>query len=86
MLHDSLALVLASRGGDAFGQPPDRSKPPVPGPAPALRLPAIQKRRLSNGLPVWVVELHEVPVVQVNLVVVRGRQRRSGRQVRRRRT
>lgn len=50
----------------------DRSKPPELGPAPALKLPAIQKRALSNGLPVWVVESHEVPLVQVNLVVRAG--------------
>ena len=43
-----------------------------PVPAPALKLPAIQKRQLSNGLPVWIVELHEVPVAQVNLVVLSG--------------
>ena len=30
------------------------------------------KRQLANGLPVWIVELHEVPVVQVNLVVRTG--------------
>src|SRR5262245_6004019 len=53
-------------------QAPDRSKPPTPGPAPALNLPAIQKRQLSNGLPVWIVEMHEVPVAQVNLVVLSG--------------
>jgi predicted Zn-dependent peptidase len=53
-------------------QTPDRSHPPAPGPVPALRLPAIQKRQLSNGLRVWVVELHEVPVAQVNLVVFGG--------------
>lgn len=44
----------------------------MPGPAPVLRLPTIQKQRLSNGLPVWVVEQHEVPVAQVNLVVRSG--------------
>src|SRR6202030_4181686 len=32
----------------------------------------IQKRQLSNGLPVWIVELHKVPVAQVNLVVFSG--------------
>src|ERR1700675_402496 len=53
-------------------QPPDRTKPPQVGPAPALTLPAIQKRQLSNGLAVWLVELHEVPVAQVNLVVLSG--------------
>ena len=53
-------------------QAPDRSKPPANGPAPALKLPTIVKRQLANGLPVWIVELHEVPVVQVNLVVRTG--------------
>ena len=31
-------------------QTPDRSKPPVAGPAPSLKLPAIQKLKLSNGI------------------------------------
>ena len=53
-------------------QRPDRSKPPALGPAPSLHLPAIQKRTLSNGLPVWVMEAHKVPLVQVNLVVMAG--------------
>lgn len=53
-------------------QAPDRSHPPPSGPPPALHLPAIQKQKLSNGLPVWIVELHEVPVAQVNLVVFSG--------------
>ena len=53
-------------------QAPDRSHPPEPGPPPALHLPQIQKRQLSNGLPVWIVELHKVPVAQVNLVVLSG--------------
>src|SRR5947207_15150093 len=53
-------------------QAPDRTRPPQAGPPPAVHLPTIQKRQLSNGLPVWLVELHEVPVAQVNLVVLRG--------------
>lgn len=65
-----IALVLLAL--PVIGQGPDRSKPPMPGPAPALRPPAIQKRALSNGLPVWVVELHDAPVVQVSLVVTAG--------------
>ena len=50
----------------------DRTRPPQLGPPPQLDLPTIQKRTLSNGLPVWIVEAHEVPVVQVNLVVLAG--------------
>jgi zinc protease len=55
-----------------FAQAPDRTKPPRPGAPPVLKLPAIQKRQLENGLPVWLVELHKVPVAQVNLVVFGG--------------
>jgi zinc protease len=64
------AILLA--GASLAGQAPDRSHPPEPGPAPALNLPRIQKQRLSNGLPVWIVELHKVPVAQINLVVLNG--------------
>jgi len=53
-------------------QKPDRSKPPVAGPAPSLKLPAIQKLKLSNGLGVWLVEHHEVPLAQINLIVRSG--------------
>ena len=66
------AFVLSFAVVGLSAQAPDRSKPPVVGPAPALKLPDIQKRQLSNGLPVWIVELHEVPVAQVNLVVRDG--------------
>jgi predicted Zn-dependent peptidase len=62
-----LAVGLA-----AGQQRPDRSKPPALGAAPTVMLPPIQKRMLSNGLPVWVVEAHKVPLVQVNLVVMAG--------------
>src|SRR2546428_283753 len=67
-----LSLVLALGVTLSAQQAPDRTKPPAIGAAPALKLPAIQKRQLTNGLPVWYVELHEVPVVQVNLVVLGG--------------
>src|SRR6185436_3442631 len=53
-------------------QRPDRSHPPSLGPAPQLRIPAIEKRTLSNGLPVWIVEQNEVPLAQVNLVIHAG--------------
>ena len=56
----------------AAQNPPDRTKPPALGPAPTLNLPPIQKRALSNGVPVWIVESREVPIVQVNLLVLAG--------------
>jgi zinc protease len=64
-----MAVATAVLSGQ---QAPDRTHPPQPGAPPALNLPAIQKRQLSNGLPVWMVELHKVPVVQVNLLVFSG--------------
>ncbi|HEX8071900.1 MAG TPA: pitrilysin family protein [Pyrinomonadaceae bacterium] len=45
---------------------------PKPLPDPALRLPSIQRRKLSNGLEVLFVEHHELPVVTMNLVVKTG--------------
>jgi predicted Zn-dependent peptidase len=68
-----IAGTLSVSGGSLLAQQvPDRSRAPVPGPPPSLRLPAVQKRALANGLPVWIVEQHKVPVAQVNLVVFSG--------------
>src|SRR5947207_14307717 len=67
-----LSLIVLASVAVSAQQAPDRSRPPEPGPPPTVKLPAIQKRQLSNNLPVWIVELHEVPVAQVNLVVLSG--------------
>ena len=67
----ALAFALIAGAGVA-AQQADRSKPPVPGPPPALKLPPIQKRALANGLPVWIVEMHEVPVVNLTLIIKAG--------------
>ena len=74
MRRCSLAVVLAVAAGlvVAAQQAPDRSAPPTPGPPPDFSPPPIQKRQLSNGLPVWVVEAHKVPVAHVSLVVRSG--------------
>ena len=45
---------------------------PKPKADPQFRLPAIQRRKLSNGLEVVVVEQHELPVVSMNLVLKTG--------------
>ena len=62
--------VVAAAGLAAQG--PDRSRVPATGPAPALKLPILQKHQLANGLAVWIVEHHEVPVVQITLVMPSG--------------
>jgi zinc protease len=72
ILNRLVVLMLAAGVSVSAQQAPDRTHPPQPGPPPPLNLPAIQKRQLSNGLPVWIVEMHEVPVAQVNLVVLSG--------------
>jgi predicted Zn-dependent peptidase len=72
MTRALVGIILSFATVGLVAQAPDRSKPPALGSAPTLKLPQIQKRQLANGLPVWIVELHEVPVVQVNLVVLSG--------------
>lgn len=55
-----------------FAQSPDRTTPPqLPAPK-ALKIPAIQNFELSNGLKVVLVEKHEVPLVQLNVVIKTG--------------
>jgi predicted Zn-dependent peptidase len=41
----------------------DRGRLPALGPDPSFRFPEIQRRTLSNGLRVWTVEHHAVPLV-----------------------
>ena len=72
MLKRFVVLALVCLSVVLEAQAPDRSRPPQPGPPPTLRLPAIQKLALSNRLPVWIVERHQVPVVHVNLIVLSG--------------
>ncbi len=55
----ALQLVLA--------QAPDRAKPPELGPPPALKVPPIQHLKLSNGIPVTLIEKHQVPLVDIAL-------------------
>src|SRR5262245_59025334 len=43
--------------------PVDRARLPALGADPSLRFPEIQRRTLSNGLRVWTVEHHAVPLV-----------------------
>ena len=50
----------------------DRSKPPVPGTPPELKLPPLSRDTLSNGLKIVLAERHNVPVVQMNLIVDAG--------------
>lgn len=50
----------------------DRTKRPAGKSAPVVKLPQIQKSQLSNGLQVWLVERHQLPLVAFNLVLHAG--------------
>lgn len=52
--------------------PADRSKPPAVGSPKPLKLPPLQKLALTNGLPVILVEMREVPSIEMQLVVKAG--------------
>lgn len=72
MKNALVALLIACAAATVDAQKPDRTTPPAIGPAPSVKLPAIQKQKLSNGLGVWIVEHHEVPLAQINLIVRSG--------------
>jgi zinc protease len=65
-----LAIILCA--GILYAQAPDRSKPPESGAPPSMKLPPIQHLKLSNGLNVVLMEKHDVPLVQVELIVRAG--------------
>jgi zinc protease len=52
-----------------------RSSPPPPGPTPALSLPVPKKYGLPNGLSIFLIEQHSLPVVSANLIVLSGSDR-----------
>lgn len=51
----------------ALAQKPDRSKYPQAGELESLQLPEIQKFQLANGLPVYLVQKSQVPIIQFGL-------------------
>jgi len=65
-------LLLTATPALLLAQGVDRTHPPrLPSP-PALHLPPVQTARLPNGLEIAVVEKHEVPVVDVSLLIGAG--------------
>ncbi len=50
----------------------DWSRLPKPGTVPAFTLPQAERRKLSNGLEVLIVEHHELPLVNMSLVMKMG--------------
>lgn len=69
----TLAIITSFvLGFPATGQVPDRSSPPALAAPRPLQLPAIQRFKLSNGLPVVFMEKRGVPIIQVNLMIKTG--------------
>ena len=65
-------IVVSAFCFSLYAQTPDRSKPPQLPQPQKLNLPAIQQFSLSNGLKVVLMEKHEVPLVQLNVVIKMG--------------
>ena len=68
----TLVAATISAPSSASAQVLDRTRPPALGPTPALRLPAVQSAVLPNGLRMFVIEMHEVPVVDITLSIDAG--------------
>jgi zinc protease len=68
----ALLLLAVYPSSRLTAQVVDRTKPPQLPPAPALKLPVVQTATLGNGLTLAVVEMHKVPVVDVEVMVDAG--------------
>jgi zinc protease len=66
------ALAAAVPATGAHAQPLDRSRRPSPPAAAPFRMPAVEMRRLSNGIPVAVIQNHQLPIVSVRAVTDAG--------------
>ncbi|MDQ1500382.1 MAG: zinc protease [Actinomycetota bacterium] len=68
--------AAADGAGDNGATPPSaepwRNSVPGAGPAPATPVPPVERFTLGNGLPVWLVESHRLPMVSASLVSQRG--------------
>ena len=64
--------VRVGTGRDEAQTPLDRSRPPEVGAPRSMRLPEPARFTLSNGLPVVLVERHELPVVSLQLLLMGG--------------
>ena len=68
----SLATALLLAPAAISAQALDRTKVPELAPPAELKLPAVRTATLANGITLRVVEMHEVPLVQVTLRVKGG--------------
>ncbi|HUN65632.1 MAG TPA: pitrilysin family protein [Bacteroidota bacterium] len=71
----SLLFGTLAYGVGVAGDQLDRTQRPKGKPAPVIHLPEIQKSSLKNGLQVWLVENHKLPLVAFSLVIPSGTDR-----------
>jgi predicted Zn-dependent peptidase len=67
-----LTLALASPSTMTFADKLDRTQRPPVGAAPTLTTPKVEKRTLSNGLPVWIVPRGSLPQATIVLQLRAG--------------
>lgn len=66
-------LALAAQGASTRNTESfDRTKVPALGKSPVLKLPTVEKGALANGVGIQLVAQHEVPIVQITLVIDGG--------------
>jgi zinc protease len=68
----ALLLLADAAVGAQATHPNPVTRPPALGPLRSLTLPPIVSRTLPNGLTLWVVEHHELPIADMILVVRSG--------------
>lgn len=64
-VHPYPELTAAAKGAD-------RSKLPEPGPAPDVSFPQFTRTRLGNGMEIIVIERHDVPLVEISMLLDAG--------------
>jgi zinc protease len=86
VVHDAPKTAPAAASGKPVADSPQipdqdwRNQPPLPGPAPAISLPVPQKFQLANGLTLFLIEQHSLPVVAANIIALSGSDRNPPRQ------
>jgi predicted Zn-dependent peptidase len=68
----ALTAWTALHASTAVAQGFDRTKPPALQPPARLSLPPVKADRLPNGIKLYVIEMHEVPLVQFSLSFAGG--------------
>ena len=71
MKYSILALLVVAPVA-AIAQQVDRTQVPVLDKPPALKLPALERASLPSGVTLQLVQQHELPLVQVTLVIAGG--------------